>query len=160
MAGGGIMPFVAGGATGMALLGAGDCESSFSDLTAAPCGEPALAMLCGGLGSRVGTCEPDRTAPFGVGAGRWLLCWPSTPAATICFWRSKASLSTVTPGVSELRRCVRLSVTLGFGPPSLMRGPAGSSTLSLASASRAVKCACATSADQPDTYGQTIRTGA
>lgn len=33
-------------------------------------------------------------------------------------------------------------MTFGFGPPSLIRGPAGSSTFSLASASNDLKCSC------------------
>lgn len=50
-AGGGIIPFVSGGATGKALGGAGDCVEAFSALTAALIGEPECALLEGRSGS-------------------------------------------------------------------------------------------------------------
>ena len=132
MAGGGIMPLV--WECGMECWSAGDWPGCRSDLSAALGGEPDSPLLCG-------RSSVERATPLLSGGGRELL--PLTPAATISLCRASASLSTCTPaGTGEFRCCDKLSVTLGFGPPSLMRGPAGSSTFSRASTSSDLKWSC------------------
>ena len=99
------MPFVRGCGASTELRG-GVCVDPFSDLTAAPTGEPERALLGGCVASADGSCELDLATPLGARAGRcacWLVCCPLTPAATIRRWRWRASLSTLTPGVGELR---------------------------------------------------------
>jgi len=142
MAGGCIMLLV--WECGTECWSAGDWPGYLSVLSAAPGGEPANPLLDG-------RSSVERATPLLSGGGRELL--PLTPAATINLCRASASLSTCTPaGTGEFRCCERLSVTFGFGPPSLMRGPAGSSTFSRASTSSDLKWSCILSARRNDVW--------
>lgn len=99
------MPLVMGCMAPAAVdcAGAGDSVDIFSYLTLAPEGLVALALLAGRGASVLDSCEDDLAMPLTWGAGRDCVCWPLTPADTIARCRAKASLSTLTPGVGELR---------------------------------------------------------
>ena len=137
-----MVPFVVGwwggGKEGGWIIdgaGAGDCVAPFSSLTRPRIGELEFALLDGRAGSDVVVaCD----VPLVVGP--WLVWRPLTPAWTIWRWRRSASLSTMTPGAGDPRCWERLSMTFGFDAPSLILGPAGSSTFSLASARIVWKC--------------------
>jgi len=135
-----MAPFVV--AAGIEAFTAGDAVVIFSSLTAS--GAATALELCGRAPFNVGTCDVDRGNPLTAGEGRTSVCRPLMPALTICLCRAKASLSTETVfGVGDGRcGCDKLSVTLGFGPPSFSFGPAGPSTFDFASSRSDLKCSC------------------